>query len=204
MNCPDLARERFRELPKTKAAIAYATRMHDGQERQIDGAPFIVHPLEVAALLYEACAPDYLIAAGVLHDTIEKTDARLNDLRERFGARVATLVLAVSEDKHINGYTSRKAALREQVASAGEEALVLFAADKLSKSRELRIEPAPVSQPHARKASAVRSRRLTHYRHCLRLLEDQIPDSLLVSHLRTELGTLPDGAACEPMLATAR
>ena len=44
MNCPDLARERFRELPKTKAAIAYATRMHDGQERQIDGAPFIVHP----------------------------------------------------------------------------------------------------------------------------------------------------------------
>ena len=106
MNCPDLARERFRELPKTKAAIAYATRMHDGQERQIDGAPFIVHPLEVAALLYEACAPDYLIAAGVLHDTIEKTDARLNDLRERFGARVATLVLAVSEDKHINGYTS--------------------------------------------------------------------------------------------------
>ena len=141
MNCPDLARERFRELPKTKAAIAYATRMHDGQERQIDGAPFIVHPLEVAALLYEACAPDYLIAAGVLHDTIEKTDARLNDLRERFGARVATLVLAVSEDKHINGYTSRKAALREQVASAGEEALVLFAADKLSKSRELRIEP---------------------------------------------------------------
>ena len=204
MNCPDLARERFRELPKTKAAIAYATRMHDGQERQIDGAPFIVHPLEVAALLYEACAPDYLIAAGVLHDTIEKTDARLNDLRERFGARVATLVLAVSEDKHINGYTRRKAALREQVASAGEEALVLFAADKLSKSRELRIEPAPVSQPHARKASAVRSRRLTHYRHCLRLLEDQIPDSLLVGYLRTELGTLPDRAAREPMLDTVR
>ena len=48
----DLARERFRELPKTKAAIAYATRMHDGQRRQIDGAPFIVHPLEVASLLY--------------------------------------------------------------------------------------------------------------------------------------------------------
>jgi (p)ppGpp synthase/HD superfamily hydrolase len=186
--------------------MAYATRMHDGQERQIDGAPFILHPLEVASLLYETGAPDYLIAAGALHDMIEKTDARVSDIRERFGGRVATLVRAVSEDEHINGYASRKAALREQVASAGEEALVLFAADKLSKVRELRLAPAPATESHVREAAAVglRALRLTHYRQCLRLLEDHIPDSPLVGHLRTELGTLPDRSASEPMLATAR
>ena len=104
-------------LPMTQAAVAYAKRAHDGQRRRVDGAPFIEHPLEVASLLYCAGAPDHLIAAGVLHDTIEKTHVVASDLRERFGSRVATLVLAVSEDEHITGYAQRKAALREQVGS---------------------------------------------------------------------------------------
>ena len=192
-------------LPKTQAAVAYAKRAHDGQRRRVDGAPFIVHPLEVASLLYSAGAPDHLIAAGVLHDTIEKTHVVASDLRERFGSRVATLVLAVSEDEHITGYAQRKAALREQVARAGEEALMLFAADKLSKVRELRLGPAPARKSHSGGAVITRSRdrRLTHYRHCLALLQDQLPDSPLVKQLRTELDAHFDGAIGEPVLASA-
>jgi hypothetical protein len=191
-------------LPKTQAAVAYAKRAHDGQRRRVDGAPFIVHPLEVASRLYDAGAPDHLIAAGVLHDTIEKTHVVASDLRERFGSRVATLVLAVSEDEHITGYEQRKAALREQVARAGEEALMLFAADKLSKIRELRVGPTPARKSHSGGAAITRSRdrRLTHYRHCLALLEDQLPDSPLVKQLRTELDAHLDGAISEPLLAT--
>ncbi len=86
-------------LPLTRAAVAYAKRANDGQRRKVDGARFIVHPLEVASLLYYTGAPDHLIAAGVLHDTIEKTHVVASDVRERFGRRVATLVLAVSEDE---------------------------------------------------------------------------------------------------------
>ena len=113
-----------------------------------------------------------------------------SDLRERFGSRVATLVLAVSEDGHIAGYARRKAALREQVARTGEEALMLFAADKLSKVRELHLGPTPARKSHSASAVVTGSlaRRLTHYRHCLALLEDQLPDSPLVKQLRTELG----------------
>ncbi len=191
-------------LPITTAAVAYAKRAHDGQRRRVDGAPFIVHPLEVASLLYRAGAPDHLIAAGALHDTIEKTDVVASELRERFGSRVATLVLAVSEDEHITGYAPRKAALRQQVASAGEEALMLFAADKLSKARELRLTPAPARKSGAAAITRTRDRRLTHYRHCLALLEDQLPDSPLVKQLRTELEAGRDGAISEPVFATAR
>lgn len=50
-------------------------------------------------------------------------------------------MLAVSDDDRITGYAKRKAALRQQVAGGGEEALTLFAADKLSKLRELRRNP---------------------------------------------------------------
>jgi (p)ppGpp synthase/HD superfamily hydrolase len=63
--------------------------------------PFIEHPLEVAMLLYHAGASDHVIAAGVLHDTIEKTSTNAAGLRARFGSAIATLLLAVSEDPRI-------------------------------------------------------------------------------------------------------
>ena len=121
-------------LPHTRAAIPYAERMHDGQRRG-DGTPFIQHPLEVAELLYHAGAADDLIAAGVLHDVIEKSNVSASELRKGFGPGIAGLVLAVTDDEQIAGYANRKAALRQQVAAAGGDALTLFAADKLSKLR---------------------------------------------------------------------
>jgi (p)ppGpp synthase/HD superfamily hydrolase len=45
-------------LPRTKAAVEYAQRLHEGQHRVVDGAPFITHPIEVGMLLYEAGATD--------------------------------------------------------------------------------------------------------------------------------------------------
>ena len=164
-------------LPKTRAALAYAEERHAGQRRKTDGAPFIEHPVEVALLLYRAGAPDDVVAAGVLHDTIEKAGASVGELHERFGARIASLVAAVSEDREIRGYSRRKAALRDQVAAAGPEAQMVFAADKISKVRELRSSRSPAKLPQ---------RRLTHYRRCLELLEQLLADSPLVVQLRTE------------------
>jgi HD domain len=174
-------------LPKTRAALAYAEHWHAGQRRAADGAPFILHPLEVAELLYSSGAPDHVIAAGLLHDVIEKTAAPPDELWARFGERVAKLVLAVTEDPEVNDFVARKAALRHQVASAGEEALTVFAADKISKVRELRISPAfPSSRSGAGKVS--------HYEHSLRLLEERLPWAPLVAQLRGELESLPAAA----------
>lgn len=168
--------------------MAYAEEQHAGQRRKIDGAPFIEHPVEVGALLYDAGASDDVIAAGVLHDTLEKTRTNLTELRARFGSRIARLVAAVSEDESIAGYATRKAALRRQVEAAGTEAMMVFAADKVSKVRELAVEQ--VGSEAARLAATVsrtRQRRLAHYRHCLELLERHLADSPLVRQLRAEL-----------------
>jgi (p)ppGpp synthase/HD superfamily hydrolase len=129
-------------LHQTLAALAYAVEQHAGQRRSADGAPFVLHPIEVATLLADAGAPDHVIAAGLLPDTIEKTSTEAADLRRRFGVHVASLVVALSEDPAISGYSARKAALRDQVGAAGDEALMVFAADKVSKARELRMAPA--------------------------------------------------------------
>jgi (p)ppGpp synthase/HD superfamily hydrolase len=189
-------------LPKARAALAFAERRHAGQRRKSDGAPFVEHPIEVASLLYHAGAPDYVIAAGLLHDTIEKTDTNEAELRRRFGTRIATLVAALSEDGQVSGYARRKAALRRQVAAAGPDALMVFAADKVAKTRELTVEPAPAdSSGRVATKSRTRERRLKHYRHCLELLERTLGDSPLVAQLRAELERLDTAASRRQALA---
>jgi hypothetical protein len=181
----------FVRLPHTQAAIGYAERMHAGQ-RRTDGTPFIFHPLEVASLLYYAGATDHLIAAGVLHDVLEKTSASEEDLRQEFGLQITRLVLSVSDDDQIASYAKRKAALRRQVADAGVDALMLFAADKLSKLRELRREQ--TIQRHAAgltRTRALRARRLRHYQRSLALLQERLPDSPIVAELQVEVRGFP-------------
>ena len=114
---------------------------------------------------------------------IEKTPTTEFDLRRHFGSKIAALVLAVSEDKQVRGYAHRKAALRDQVAAAGDEALMLFAADKISKARELQLK----SPKGAVRARRDRRPRVSHYRRSLTLLRERLPDSPLVEQLGAEL-----------------
>jgi hypothetical protein len=194
-------RDLVSRLPKTRAALAYAERQHAGQQRKIDGDPFILHPLEVGSLLYYAGAADHVIAAGVLHDTLEKTDATAADLRQHFGAHIAVLVRALSEDEGLEDYLARKAALRRQVARAGQEALMVFAADKISKARELaRLLTHPQLEP---RLPLPRQRRMIHYRHCLELLERRMNDSPLVEQLRAELAHVDRLEQRRPLLRAA-
>ncbi len=184
-------RELVARLPKSRAALTFAERQHAGQRRSADGAPFILHPIEVGRLLYYSGAPDHVIAAGLLHDVIEKTGVEAHELRRRFGAQITTLVVAVSEDPSILKYRLRKAALREQVAAAGPDAQMLFAADKLSKAREFRLARAKTSDSGAEaRTSWARERKLMHYQLSTELLEELLPNSPLVKQLRREIDRL--------------
>jgi hypothetical protein len=170
-----------RDLPLARAAVAFASERHAGQRRQSDGADFVLHPIEVAALLERSGYPDHVVAAAVLHDVLEDTDAERADLEARFGTEVADLVALVSDDPAIEDEERRKDDVRERVRRAGGFASVVYAADKVSKVRELRglihggIEP---SQAEAR---------LNRYRRSLDMLEQAIPGSRLVEALRFEI-----------------
>jgi hypothetical protein len=170
-------------LPVARAAWEYADQVHRGQTRKFDGVPFLTHPCEVARILHGLGAPDRLVAAGLLHDTVERTDATPAELRRRFGREVSDLVLAVTEDPGIYSYRRRKAALRHRATSTGEEAAVLFAADKLSKVRQYRAQLAQLTSA----GQQPRPRRLHHYRRSLTLLERAIPGHPLVGELEAEL-----------------
>jgi (p)ppGpp synthase/HD superfamily hydrolase len=177
----------LRRLPRARAAVEYAAALHAGQRRDSDAAPMILHPLEVAALLYNAGYDETVVTAAVLHDTLEDTAADPANIRARFGDPVADLVSALTEDPQIESFTERKAALRDQVSRVGAQATAVYAADKIAKVRELRAraahDPAALSGPTGR-------RRIEHYQYSLEMLEAHAAEHPLVRQLRFELEAL--------------
>lgn len=168
-------------LPLTRKAVRFAEEHHEGQRRQADGASFMVHPLEVASLLDRSGYPDHVVAAAVLHDVLEDTDADRSELDARFGADVGELVALVSDDPSIPDEEMRKDDVRERIRRADGEASVVYVADKISKVREVRLQMTHDADPAGIDA------RLLRYRKSLEMLEEQIPGSRLAELLRFEL-----------------
>jgi (p)ppGpp synthase/HD superfamily hydrolase len=171
-------------LPLTQAAIEFASEHHAGQRRHADEAPFVLHPIEAASLLERSHYPDHVVAAAVLHDVLEDTDVERSELEARFGADVAELVAMVSDDPAIADVEEQKDEVRERVRRAGGYAAAVYAADKISKVRELRTMMA-----RGIEADEVRVKR-ERYRKSLAMLEEVIPGSRLVELLRFELEAL--------------
>src|SRR5438552_570174 len=82
------AEERFAGAAIVEAALEFAIARHANQYREIDHAPFIAHPIEVGSLLDSDGQPDDVIAAGLLHDLLEKTATATTELQRRFGTRI--------------------------------------------------------------------------------------------------------------------
>lgn len=113
-------------------AIAYAVEMHRGGLRKGTDIPYIVHPLEVMQILFEMGADKKLMAAGVLHDTVEDTEAKLEDIEERFGKEVADLVASHTEKDKSLPWRERKEIALAHLAKASEREKMLVLADKIS------------------------------------------------------------------------
>jgi (p)ppGpp synthase/HD superfamily hydrolase len=178
------SQDAFADMPLTRSALDFARERHRGQRREVDDQPFVLHPLEVATLLRDAGYSDAVVATGALHEVLEDTDADRAELERRFGRDVAQLVEALTDDPSIEDEQERRAALRRQVAGAGQEAAAVFAADKVSKTRELRLKAGRGDLDESSRA------KLEHYEQSLDMLEEALPDHELVTALRRELETL--------------
>ena len=95
------------EIKEIERAYLYAEKEHDGQYRKT-GEPYIVHPLFVASILTTIRADKETIIAGLLHDTIEDTDASKSEIKDLFGETVANLVDGVTKINNINVSTENE------------------------------------------------------------------------------------------------
>ena len=179
------ATDSFAGLSTAQAALEFASTRHADQYREIDHAPFIAHPIEVGSLLKRDGQPDEVIAAGLLHDLLEKTQTTGAELQRRFGASIARLVESVSDDPAIADYESRKHELRDRIAQAGSHTVAIFTADKISKVRELALLPTSSLDETTTLV------KLAHYRASLKMLRRVAGNSALVKLLEAELDRLP-------------
>ncbi|CAN5514426.1 hypothetical protein BH20ACT17_BH20ACT17_18110 [soil metagenome] len=182
-----------------RSALTFAARCHAGQWRESDGAPFIAHPSEVARLLRDSGCSSVVVVAGLLHDVVANTDVSLSEVTARFGADVAELVQAVTDDC-VGSYRQREQVLREQVRSAGGDAALLFAADKIAEVRELADQARSERARFDSAGRALRARerleryqqmRFEHYQASLTMLQRVAPRHALVKQLARELDTCP-------------
>lgn len=84
-------------------AISFAARSHQGQSRKDQVTPYVAHPMRVLFVLaniFNVRDPEVL-AAAVLHDTIEDTTTDFDELAKHFGERVARYVALLSKDSRL-------------------------------------------------------------------------------------------------------
>ena len=130
--------------PIISRAIRFATKTHEiyqKQRRKGKDIPYITHPLVVGLILARAGASESVIAAGILHDTIEDSipEKKVSSamLAGRFGEDVAELVESVSESDKSLPWEERKREGLEHIKSFSHEALLVKSADTLGNVSEL-------------------------------------------------------------------
>jgi guanosine-3',5'-bis(diphosphate) 3'-pyrophosphohydrolase len=124
-------------------AFRFAADKHRNQRRKdTDRTPYINHPIEVVQLLWEVGGVrdmDVLLAA-VLHDTVEDTNTRPEEISDRFGANVLSLVMEVTDDKNL----PKRERKRLQIVNAPHKsfgAKLIKIADKACNVRNLVTMP---------------------------------------------------------------
>ncbi|MEI8383913.1 MAG: HD domain-containing protein [Planctomycetota bacterium] len=125
--------------PRFEQALTYAAIVHAGQIRKSTTIPYISHLLAVAALVLEYGGDEDEAIAGLLHDTVEDAggQSRLADLRQRFGDRVADIVLGCTDTDTVPKppWRARKEAYIAHLEHASSSARLVSACDKLHNSR---------------------------------------------------------------------
>ena len=123
------------DIREVLRAFHYGKAMHEGQLRR-SGEPYIIHPVAVATELANLGLGTATLIAALLHDTVEDTEASLDDIREGFGDEVALLVdgvtkldkLQVASKQHQQAETFRKMVL---AMAKDIRVLVIKLADRL-------------------------------------------------------------------------
>lgn len=122
-------------------AMCFAVDAHGEERRKGDGTPMVLHAMEAAAIAATLTGDDEVIAAAVLHDTVEDAHVKPEEIESRFGQRVAWLVSVETEDKHrdqpaAKTWRARKEETLARLGASPDRAVaIVVLSDKLSNMR---------------------------------------------------------------------
>lgn len=133
------------DLSLIEKAYYYSEKHHEGQIRR-SGEPYISHPVGVAAILADLRLDFPTIATGLLHDTVEDTDATLEEIEKEFGKPIAELVDGVTKISKMtfrNTHEKQGENIRKMIVAMGKDVRVILVklADRLHNMRSLNHMP---------------------------------------------------------------
>lgn len=118
-------------------ALQVASQAHEKQYRKCTNIPYITHPVAVGMILMKAGYDDDIIAAGILHDTVEDTELSLEDIERIFGIKIAKIVEGCSEPNKSLTWEERKEHTIELLKTASVDIRAVACADKLHNIRSI-------------------------------------------------------------------
>lgn len=124
-------------------AAAFAAHRHGHQKRKgKDELPYITHPLEVARILIEEAGEGdpVVIAAAILHDTVEDAGVTVLELTERFGSEVAAVVSELTDNKLLPKDERKRLQIVNAPGKSARAAKVKMA-DKIANLRDVANDP---------------------------------------------------------------
>jgi guanosine-3',5'-bis(diphosphate) 3'-pyrophosphohydrolase len=124
-------------------ALAFAAHKHRHQRRKdAEASPYINHPIALAEVLARegGVADVDVLAAALLHDTIEDTQTTPEELEKEFGRHIASIVLEVTDNKMLKKHIRKKMQV-EHAARASREAKLVKLADKICNLRDVAARP---------------------------------------------------------------
>ena len=191
-------------------AMIFAACAHDGMLRKGTNVPYIVHPAEVAAIASTLTDDPEILAAAVLHDVIEDCGVTGQELAQRFGARVAELVLSETQERcgdPCMTWETRKRAAIAQIAGGGRASKIIALSDKLSNMRAIRRDfERDGERTFARFHQNDKRRHAWYYRSFAALLKDELGDTDAWRELNEHIGHVfseDDAQACRQEAAYA-
>lgn len=125
-------------------ALIFAARAHEGQKRKYSGIPYIFHPISVSRIVWEVNTDEEVVAAALLHDTMEDTETTYQDIYANFGERVADLVLDVTDvsTPEDGNRAKRKDIDREHLRRASPDGQTIKLADLIDNTKTIvRFDP---------------------------------------------------------------
>lgn len=126
--------EDIEDFPRnTRAMYRFAKRRHDdtGAIRKVSKEPYWVHPEGVAKIVMEHGGSDLEIKAAMAHDVLEDTGESYEDMAEKFGEKVASIVKEVTNDKDEIAKVGKEKYISEELCRLSPEALTVKLADML-------------------------------------------------------------------------
>jgi GTP pyrophosphokinase len=125
--------------PRFESALAYACAAHYGQRRKGSGAPYVTHPIAVAAIVGQYGGDEEQAIAGLLHDTMEDCGVKRELIAARWGERVADIVASCTDTTIIPKppWRARKEAHLVKVRPLSPDTKLVMAADKLHNAQSI-------------------------------------------------------------------